>query len=304
MTGLETSARAAPSVSLLCCTLGRTERLGRLLHSLAAQTRGDFELVLVDQNPPGTLEATLAPWAGRIAIFRFACAPGLSRARNVGLARCRAPIVAFPDDDCWYPTDLVAKLAESFAARPQTDFFAGRTLDAAGAESLGLFQGVDGPISKANVWRTGNSNCLFFRAALAREIGGFDESLGVGAESPFQSGEETDFVLRALAHGAHGEYRRDLVVGHGQTPVAGLAGLARARGYASGFGRVLRLHRFGRAYLAVRVGRSLARAALSGAVGDLAQARYKAAWALGTLKGYRAPLGARETQPQRRNQEG
>lgn len=285
---------APPRLSLLCCTVGRTEKLGRLLDSLTRQTLRDFELIVVDQNEPGVLDPVLAPFAGRLAINHVRSERGLSRARNVGLNHCSAEIIAFPDDDCWYPETLAQSIVALFDATPDADVFTGRTTDVSGADSLGLFLGADAEISKSNVWLSGNSNSLFIRADIARRIGGFDETLGVGAPTPFKSGEETDFILRALATGARGFYRRDIVVHHDQAPVGGAGGVARAQDYARGFGRVLRLHDYGAAYLAMRVLRSSARAALALASGDGATARYKALWALGTLKGFIAPLRKRE----------
>lgn len=279
-----------PSFSLLCATVGRTDKLGRMLDALAGQTSRDFELVVVDQNPPGVLDPVLAPYRDRIAIVHLRSPRGLSRARNVGLKSCRGRFIGFPDDDCWYPADLVARLIALFDADPGTDVLTGRTTDAQGVDSLGLFLESDAPISRANIWLVGNSNSLFLRRAASERAGGFDETLGVGAESPFKSGEETDFLLRVLAAGARGSYRRDIVVHHDQAPVAGGAGIARAQDYARGFGRVLRLHDFGTPYAVMRVARSSARALLSAATGDMATARYKALWALGTFKGFFAPL--------------
>lgn len=284
---------AAPRLSLLCCTVGRTEKLGRLLDSLARQTSRDFELVVVDQNAPGVLDPVLAPYAQALDIRHVRSEKGLSRARNVGLGHCRAKIVAFPDDDCWYPDALVEKILSMFDVDAQAGVITGRTVDAAGADSLGLFLDADATITKSNVWLSGNSNSLFIRTEIARKIGGFDETLGVGASTPFKSGEETDFLLRALATGARGLYRRDLRVHHDQAPVGGAGGVARAQDYARGFGRVLRLHDYGAAYLAMRVIRTSARAALALATGDMATARYKALWALGTFRGFIAPLPAR-----------
>ncbi|MCB1540967.1 MAG: glycosyltransferase family 2 protein [Rhodoblastus sp.] len=285
---------AAPRLSLLCCTVGRTEKLGRLLASLARQTFRDFELVVVDQNEPGALDPVLAPYLEQLDIRHVRSARGLSRARNVGLTHCRATIVAFPDDDCWYPDALAEHIVALFDADMDAGVITGRTVDAAGADSLGLFLDADAAITKSNIWLIGNSNSLFIRTEIARRIGGFDESLGVGASTPFKSGEETDFLLRALATGARGFYRRDLLVHHDQAPVGGAGGVARAQDYARGFGRVLRLHAYGAPYLAMRVIRTSARAALALATGDMATARYKALWALGTFKGFIAPLPGRE----------
>ena len=287
------SEPAPPRLSLLCCTVGRTDKLGRLLDSLARQTFPDFELVVVDQNAPGLLDPVLAPFSGRLDIRHVRSERGLSRARNVGLGHCRAKIVAFPDDDCWYPDTLVENVVALFDANPQAGVFTGRTTDAGGADSLGLFLQTDAEITKGNVWLSGNSNSLFIGAEIARKIGGFDETLGVGAPTAFKSGEETDFLLRALATGARGFYRRDLVVHHDQAPVGGTGGVARAQDYARGFGRVLRLHDYGAAYVAMRVARSSARALLALATGDMATARYKALWALGTFRGFIAPLPER-----------
>ncbi len=36
---------------------------------------------------------------------------GLSRARNEALPRLEADVVAFPDDDCEYPDDLLERVA-------------------------------------------------------------------------------------------------------------------------------------------------------------------------------------------------
>jgi len=287
------SPSSAPKLSLLCCTVGRTDKLDRLLASLARQTLADFELVIVDQNEPGVLDPVLAPYADRINLHHIRSERGLSRARNVGLAQCRADIVAFPDDDCWYPDTLAETIVSLFEAAPEAGVFTGRTVDAAGADSLGLFLDRDAEITKSGVWLIGNSNSLFIRTSIARKIGGFDETLGVGAPTAFKSGEETDFLLRALATGARGFYRRDVLVHHDQAPVGGAGGVARAQDYARGFGRVLRLHDYGAAYVAMRVARTSARALLALLTGDIATARYKALWALGTFRGFIAPLPER-----------
>ena len=282
---------ALPCLSLVCCTVDRADKIIRLLDSLCQQTRADFELIIVDQNPPGMLYPILAPFADRLSIVHVRSERGLSRARNVGIAACRSALISFPDDDCWYPQDLIAKLTGLFDAQPGLGLITGRTLDAQGVESLGLFMAQDAPIARSNIWLAGNSNAIFIRADIARAIGGFDETLGVGAATAFRSGEETDFVLRALASGARGAFKHDLIVHHDQVPIDNSPrAIARAHDYALGFGRVLRLHDFGALYAAMRVVRSSGRAVLSALQGDGSTARYKARWALGTFKGYCAPL--------------
>lgn len=70
-----------------------------------------------------------------------------------------------------------------------------------------------------------------------KEVGGFDEGLGVGAETPFQSGEDTELLLRAIKKGFQIQYLPSLVVYHPLPPPYSHAAVTRA-----GMGRVLRKH--------------------------------------------------------------
>ncbi|WP_330084545.1 glycosyltransferase family 2 protein [Methylocystis iwaonis] len=286
----ESLASGSPSLSLILCTVGRTAPLSRLLESLARQTSHDFEVILVDQNPPGALDPILAAYVGKLKISHLTSPRGLSRARNVGLAEARGALICFPDDDCWYPDGLIADITGRFARNPDIELIMGRTVDASGKDSLGNFLTETVAVDRHNVWFCGNSNTIFLRAELARKIGPFNEELGVGASTAFKSGEETDYVLRGLSLGAVAWFQSDLIVHHDQVG-AGKAGasLERARAYAPGFGRVLRLH-YGAGYFLWRLARMFARTALSLVALDFTTARDKLEWMRGTIKGYRASL--------------
>lgn len=90
--------------------------LPRLLDSLAAQTRTNFEVIAVDDGSPGgeiwTLRevARTAPW---LRVFSRPHA-GLSAARNFGLSQCRGDIVAMVDSDDWLAEDFVETTLEPF----------------------------------------------------------------------------------------------------------------------------------------------------------------------------------------------
>src|SRR2546427_827401 len=93
--------------SLVQATLGRTGELARFLRELDQQTYRSFELIVVDQNPDQRLAPILAPYESRFPVFHVRSEKGLSRARNVGMRQIGGDVVAFPDDDCWYPPHLL-----------------------------------------------------------------------------------------------------------------------------------------------------------------------------------------------------
>jgi glycosyltransferase involved in cell wall biosynthesis len=99
-------------ISLLVATLGRVDELNRLLASLENQDAG-FEVLVVDQNPDDRLAPVLAAHS-RLAARHLRSERGLSRARNVGLRAAQGDLIAIPDDDCWYPAGLLARVEEWF----------------------------------------------------------------------------------------------------------------------------------------------------------------------------------------------
>jgi glycosyltransferase involved in cell wall biosynthesis len=113
---------------LVVATLGRVDELGALLDSLERQTHRDFRVILADQNEDNRLDAVLAAHPS-LELERLSAPVGLSRARNTALPRLRADVVAFPDDDCTFPADLLERVAGRLAQRPELDGLTGRAPD-------------------------------------------------------------------------------------------------------------------------------------------------------------------------------
>lgn len=230
--------------SLVMGTVGRTVELERFLDALAAQSMPDFELIIVDQNEEAVLSPLLAkyPHLPRLRHLRVGFR-GLSRARNAGLALARGEIVAFPDDDCWYPPDLLERIDAFFSSRPECHGVCGRSEDGQGRPNQIPWPAQPAVLSSRSVWKCAISYTVFLRADAVRSVGMFDESLGVGAGTPWGSGEETDFLLRALAHGYCLRYEPSYSVCHPSlSTVDDAALLHRARSYGRGMGYVLRKH--------------------------------------------------------------
>jgi glycosyltransferase involved in cell wall biosynthesis len=274
---------------LVLSTIGRTEEVGRFLASLEAQHGADYELVVVDQNADERLAPVLAPYRDRMPLRHVRSARGLSKGRNVGLdalSGVSGDLVAFPDDDCWYPPGLLARVGAWFEANPGADGVSGISLDEQGRPSAARWDDSPGAIDRWNVWRRAISFSFFLRSNVARTIGGFDESLGVGAGTPWGSGEETDYLLRALEAGFSLRFDPSIAVHHPE-PVRAHTGpdARRAYTYGSGMGRVMRKHGYPACFIAYQCLRPIGGASLATLKRDLGHARFYLASARGRLRG-------------------
>jgi glycosyltransferase involved in cell wall biosynthesis len=253
---------SAPRFSLILPSIGRVAELERFLASLAGQGEPDWELILVDQNEDDRLAALAAKYGERFPLKHLRSKPGLSRARNVGLAAAAGELLAFPDDDCWYPEGLLPAVATRFHETPDIDGLCGRGVDPEGRPLLSGSPGEPGPVSARKIWRQGISIGIFLRRRALADLGGFDETLGAGAGSSWGSGEETDLLLRLLASGRRLEYDPSLRIFHPAPPErADAPARRRARAYGAGMGRVMRQNNLPPSFAARQILRALAGAA-------------------------------------------
>ena len=89
----------------------------------------------------------------------------------------------------------------------------GRAEDASGASSDSWNQDA-AILTDDNLWNRGISFTIFLRRALVERVGDFDERLGLGSPEPWASGEEIDYLIRAVRAGARIAYDPSLVVRH------------------------------------------------------------------------------------------
>ncbi len=277
---------ALPAFDLVVATLGRSDELARLLDSLERQTHRAFRLIVADQNADDRVAELLAGRGG-LEVLLLRSAPGLSRARNVALEHVAADVVAFPDDDCFYPDDLLERIARRLAARPDLDGVTGKAVDPDGRPG-GRWRAAPFAVAPETVWYCGNSHTIFLRRAVVEQVGAFDETLGLGSGTPWHSGEEIDFVARAVALGARIEYDPELVVLHPVKPLtrAGRRALGRRDGASVGY--ILGKNRYPLRALARMLIRPLGGIGLSLLRRDTAEARFQAETLRGRILGYRA----------------
>lgn len=107
---------AAPKISVVLTTHLRPHLLPRAMRSVFAQTESDFEVIVVDDNPPEARAATveaLEPWRGepRFRIVTHGEGRNAASARDAGLAAARGLWVTYlDDDDAYVPGKLAAQL--------------------------------------------------------------------------------------------------------------------------------------------------------------------------------------------------
>ena len=120
-------------------------------------------------------------------------------------------------------------------------------------------------------------------------MGRFDERLGLGSGTPWSSGEELDYVLRAIRSGVRIVYDPDLTVTHARKRHTG-SGL-RAVGHRDGasVGWMLRRHGYDARTTARMLLRPVGGIGASLVRGDLTRASFHAATLRGRVRCY---LGA------------
>jgi glycosyltransferase involved in cell wall biosynthesis len=234
-------------VSMVVATLGRSAELEVLMASLAALARRDFEVIVVDQNADDRLVPILERWKDAFPIRHLRPKiKGLSRARNLGAAEATGEWLLFPDDDCWYARDFLDRFAALVSARP-ADFYCGRAVNAKGETIMVRFAAAPQAVGRDNVWHTLIEWVFFVRREAFFRTRGFDESLGVGANTPWGAYEGPDLVLNLLSARASGVYEPSLTGFHPDerqrppTPEAN----RKMRVYGAGLGYVMRKHGYG-----------------------------------------------------------
>jgi GT2 family glycosyltransferase len=269
-----------PSFDLVVATVGRVGELARLLASVEAQSLPRVRVVVVDQNEDNRLTKVLD---GRdLDLLHVRSEPGLSRARNAALDHLDADVVAFPDDDCVYPPGLLQRVAERLAVDPGLDGLTGRAEGSSGASSAS-WKADPAVLTDDNLWNRAISYTIFLRRTVVERVGAFDERLGLGSPEPWASGEEIDYLVRAIRGGARIEYDPSLVVSHDVRPDDDRIG---ARDGAT-VGYLLRKHGYSKTSVARMLVRPLGGIVVSLAGLDTVRASYHAATLRGRIRGYR-----------------
>lgn len=231
-------------LSLLICTRNRARQLERTLQHVGALVYdGEWEVIVVDNGSTDDTRVVVESFGRAVPVpvrYLVAPHPGLSHARNAGVACARGEILCFTDDDCYPATDYLQRIEEIFERHPDAAYVGGRVL---------LYDPEDARITlqeslQARVFRSGavleagvihGANMAMRREALS-SIGAFDPLLGAGG--PLRCGEDTDILVRLAAAGFTGRYDPAPVVYHHHMRRRGPEITAQKRGHDVGRGAV------------------------------------------------------------------
>jgi glycosyltransferase involved in cell wall biosynthesis len=194
-----------PAFSIVIPTYNRAQLLSRAIDSVLRQTFPDFELVIVDDGPTdeaGTRVAAIGD--PRILHIRRDAAGGCADARNAGIRSSRGRYIALLDDDDEYLPCFLEEAHRTFEREGERLAFTwcGIRLVEDAPEGEKLIRErlwrlrFDSPAQIRRSWLAASRIGGGFGLAVRREC--FD---AVGLFDERSSFEDTDFLLRLLAHG-------------------------------------------------------------------------------------------------------
>jgi GT2 family glycosyltransferase len=284
----ELTGAASPGLSLVVTTVGRPGEFARLLTSVEQSTVADrVQLVVCDQSTDQSCARLLQESGTTVAWAATTSGRGASVGRNAGVTLVTAPLVGFPDDNCWFPPDTLGRVIDALAADPGLAGLSGqqRTLD--GRPSMLRWRPDPGPVTRTNFMRTSIMSTMFFRMSVLDHVGNFDEGMGVGSSGWYGAGEESDLMLRVLDAGGRVHYDPDLVILQDETRDDADPAFARKMlRYGCGNGHLWRLHHLPRRQLAWYSARKAAGALIRAARGQRQLARADVAYLRGTWAGW------------------
>lgn len=234
---VDTSALTRASI-VIPTNFARPDQLRHCVERLTKLDHPDYEIIVVD-NRSGEAPEVDIPGARIVREPR----PGISAARNCGIAAATGDIIAFTDDDVVADHRWLRAIGERFVCEPDVAVVTGlmvpleletqaqllfeqsnngldRCFDALTFEYIGHFK----VLRRAHGAKTERIHSIYltgefgiganmaFRTEKLRAIGGFDEALGVG--TPAHGGEDIAMLTEMLMAGERLAYEPDAVVHH------------------------------------------------------------------------------------------
>ncbi|MEC4750315.1 glycosyltransferase family 2 protein [Methylomicrobium sp. Wu6] len=224
--------------SLILATLGRDRELVDLLDSLAYQTYKDFELIVIDQNIDGKIDAIVETFKDRMTLKHIKVNfNGNARARDYGIQFAVGDIIAFPDDDCVYETDVLERVVGEFEQQQQLGILVAGSYDFSKTNfSIGVNSHKPVYFSRLNMMGVEFTH-FFCVARMRREEFYLDHDFGINSKYCGAEGPELLYRLLRAKHKAF--YTPEIKIYHANKD-AYTIGSERMLKYSSGNGALIR----------------------------------------------------------------
>jgi glycosyltransferase involved in cell wall biosynthesis len=173
-------------VSVVIPTKNRPQYLRQAIASVYAQSYPHFEIIVVDDGSSDAVAEHLRDYDDRLRCYRQP-ARGAAAARNLGISKAKGAFIAFLDDDDFYAPDKLQSGVDFFAQHPRIDWLC-----------TGFFfvDGAGEPMPREAIVHTMpyltahdialftfiSTSTIMVRAPRLRQVGGFDETMGVSED--------------------------------------------------------------------------------------------------------------------------
>jgi glycosyltransferase involved in cell wall biosynthesis len=247
---------APRSVSVIIPTRSNPPALEGCLRSVLRSDYDDFEVIVVDHGPPSpdTARMLVTQFPGELRL-RYLEEPwsSASMARNAGLSRAEAVIVAFVDDDAVVDAQWLRNSVEALLGEADVVCVTGRSAPPQVRDAMGFAAELTGEGSTPRTYRrsdTHNDHPLLVHTAgglgsgagivmltdVGHELGGFD--LALGPATPACGGEQIDLLVRLLRSGYTISYEPSAIIWREHPAHAG-AGPRQIYRYGIGLGAII-----------------------------------------------------------------
>ena len=202
--------------SLIIPTLGdRIPELTRLFDSLTTQTNADIELIVVAQDNHSAVKELCDLYSDRLSVKCCLIEKkGLSLARNAGLKYVSGDVLVLADDDCWYRSNSIEHIAGFFENNPDADILLTQIYDPEQGVQYKNYSKKRAIITRRTELLSRSSIEIAVR--MKAPIIEVDEAFGLGAK--YASGEDNDYLIRALQERKKIYYEHVVTVLHRKKP--------------------------------------------------------------------------------------
>jgi glycosyltransferase involved in cell wall biosynthesis len=178
----------SPGVCVIVPCYNEEETIGECLEALKSQTHSISELIVVDDA--STDNSPMIVRHKGVRLIRLKENSGVARARNLGIRKTEAEIVAFTDSDCVVERQWLEELIKAMKSK-NLDVVMGKILTPLNAENFIVIAQTGGKkIKEVKEESLGGGYSVAYKRKVFQQLGGFDER--------FRRGCEFEFNLRVL----------------------------------------------------------------------------------------------------------